>query len=152
LADDAIVVVDGAKAGPADGPRYVASDECWLGKIDHKDPDKIAWTKLPAHPGTARFGIAGGGSSREHRILFFGGTPTPHDYKGISYDGTPAEVSTVTFAYDLHRSQWETLGANTVEARLDGSGIVDTPLGLVILGGMASNRGVTAKVTLLPKK
>ena len=62
VADEAIVVVDGAKPGPAGGPRYVPSDECWLGKIDHKDPAKIEWSKLPAHPGTARFGIAGGGA------------------------------------------------------------------------------------------
>ena len=74
VADETIVVVDGAKAGPAGGAKYVASDECWLGKIDHKDPNKIEWSKLPAHPGTARFGIAGGGSNREHKILFSGGT------------------------------------------------------------------------------
>ena len=41
MADEAIVVVDGAKPGASGGPRYVASDECWLGKIDHKDPSKI---------------------------------------------------------------------------------------------------------------
>ncbi len=48
VADGAIVIVDGAKPGPAGGPRYVASDECWLGKIDKKDPYKIEWSKLPA--------------------------------------------------------------------------------------------------------
>jgi N-acetylneuraminic acid mutarotase len=152
LADDTIVVVDGAKAGPEAGPLYVASDECWLGKIDKKDPNKIEWTRLPPHPGTARFGIAGGGSSKDRKIFFFGGTTTPHDYKGVSYDGQPAEVSQLTFAYDLHRGRWETISDSTSEARLDGSGIVDTPLGPVVLGGMASNRAVTSKVTLLPKK
>ena len=121
-----IIVADGAKPGPEGGPRYVASDECWLGKIDHKDPNKIEWSKLPAHPGTARFGIAGGGSNNEHRIFFFGGTATPHDYKGVSYDGQPAEASTVTFDYDLHHNKWETISDTTSEARLDGSGIVET--------------------------
>ncbi|MGA2416760.1 MAG: hypothetical protein ABSF59_20070 [Candidatus Sulfotelmatobacter sp.] len=152
LADNMIVIADGAKSGPADGPRYIASDECWLGKIDHKDPNKIEWTKLPAHPGTTRFGIAGGGSNKEHRIFFFGGTTTPHDYKGVSYDGQPAEVSTITFAYDLHHNRWESISDTTSEGRLDGSGIVETPLGPVVLGGMATNRAVTSKVTLLPKK
>ncbi len=152
LADNSIVIADGAKPGPEGGPRYVVSDECWLGKIDHKDPSKIEWTKLPAHPGTARFGIAGGGSNKEHRVFFFGGTPTPHDYKGVSYDGQPAEVSTITFDYDLHHGKWETIADTTSEGRLDGSGIVETPLGPVVLGGMAVNRAVTSKVTLLPKK
>jgi hypothetical protein len=152
LADDTIVIVDGAKAGPAEGPSYVASDECWMGKIDKKNPEKIEWTKLPAHPGTARFGIAGGGSGRDRKIVFFGGTTTPHDYKGVSYDGKPVEVSAVTFAFDLHHSRWETISDTSPEARLDGGGIQDTLLGPVVIGGMASNRGVTARVTLLPKK
>jgi N-acetylneuraminic acid mutarotase len=152
VADEAIVLVDGAKPGPAGGPRYVESDECWLGKIDHKDPSKIEWSKLPPHPGTARFGIAGGGADRDHRIYFSGGTATPHDYKGVSYDGKPADVSTVTFDYDLHSHKWETLNGNTFDPRADGRGLVDTPLGPVILGGMVKNLAVTARVTLLPKK
>jgi hypothetical protein len=153
IADETIVIVDGAKAGPAGGPRYVASDECWLGKIvDKKDPSKIEWSKLPAHPGPARFAIAGGGSDREHRIFFSGGTATPHDYKGVAYDGQPAEASAITFAYDLHRNHWETVEENTVDPRADSRGLLDTSLGPVILGGMAANMSTTAHVSLLPKK
>jgi N-acetylneuraminic acid mutarotase len=70
VADETIVIVDGAKPGPTGGPKFVASDECWQGKIDKKDPNKIEWSKLPPHPGTARFGIAGGGNNRDHKILF----------------------------------------------------------------------------------
>ena len=152
VADEAIVIVDGAKPGPSGGPRYVASDECWLGKIDHKDPIKIEWSKLPAHPGTARFGIAGGGADRDHRIYFSGGTTTPHDYKGVSYDGQAADVSTVTFDYDLHGHKWETLNENASDPRADARGFVDTPLGPVVLGGLVKNLAVTPRVTLFPKK
>jgi len=152
VADEAIVVVDGAKAGPAAGPRYVASDECWLGKIDHNDHNKIEWSKLPAHPGTARFAIAGGGSNREHRIFFSGGTPTPHDYKGGAYDGQPTEGSPVTFDYDLHHHQWETISEDTYEPRADSRGIVFTPIGPLVVGGMVRNLAVTARVTQLPQK
>ncbi len=152
LADGSIVVVDGAKAGPAGGPRYVSSDECWLGKIDRKDPYKIAWSKLPAHPGPARFAIAGGGSDREHRVFFSGGTATAHDYKGVAYDGQPAEASTFTFAYDVHHNRWETVSEDTFDPLADGRGILDTTLGPVLLGGMVKNAAVTARVTLLPKK
>ncbi|MFZ0773777.1 MAG: kelch repeat-containing protein [Candidatus Sulfotelmatobacter sp.] len=157
VADEAIVVVDGAKralseSGPAGGPRYVASDECWLGKIDRKDPSKIEWSKLPPHPGTARFGISAGGAERDHRIYFSGGTATPHDYKGASYDGQPAEVSAVTFDYELHGHRWKTLDQNTFDPRADGRGLVDTPLGPVVLGGMVKNLAVTARVSLFAKK
>src|SRR6202030_1429778 len=69
MAGDTIVIVDGAQKGAPGGPRFVACDQGWLGKVDHKDPNKIEWTKLPAHPGPARFGIAGGGSDRDHRVF-----------------------------------------------------------------------------------
>jgi N-acetylneuraminic acid mutarotase len=152
VADDNIVIVDGAKAGPAGGPRYVASDECWLGKVDKKDPNKIAWSKLPAHPGPARFGIGGGGSSRDHRVFFTGGTSTPHDFKGAAYDGKPAEASDVSFAYDLHGHKWETTSANTYDPRADSRGILMTPIGPLVMGGMVKNLAVTARVTQVPKK
>jgi hypothetical protein len=152
VADETIVIVDGAKAGPMGGPRYIASDECWLGKIDHRDPNKIEWSKLPAHPGTARFAIAGGGNNREHRIFFSGGTPTPHDYKGIAFDGQPAEGSAVTFDFDVHHHQWETISDETYDPRADSRGIVFTPIGPLVLGGLAKNLGTTAQVTQLPQK
>jgi hypothetical protein len=152
IADEAIVVAGGAKAGPGAGARYLASNECWFGKIDKKDPTKIEWGKLPPHPGTATFGIAGGGSDKDHRIYFSGGTPTPHDYKGVSYDDQPAEASAITFDFDVRAHKWETLTDATVDPRADGRGLVETPLGPVVLGGLAQNLAVTAGVTLFPKR
>ena len=152
VADESIVIVDGAKAGPAGGPRYVASDECWLGKIDRKDHDKIEWSKLPAHPGAARFGIGGGGSGHDRRVFFSGGTATPHDFKGVAYDGKPQVGSDVSFAYDLHRHQWETTSQNTYDPRADSRGIVTGPIGPLVLGGMVKNLAVTARVSPVPRK
>ncbi len=152
LADDTIVYVDGAVKNTASGPPYVASDECWLGKIDRKDPAKIEWSKLPAHPGPAHFGMAAGGVEKEHKVLFSGGTASPHNFQGVGYDGQPTEASTVTFAYDLHAGRWETISENTPDPRVDSRGILSTPLGPVIMGGMAKNQAVTARVALLPKK
>lgn len=152
LADGNIVVIDGAKAGPAGGPRYVASDECWLGKIDHKDPNKIEWSKLPPHPGPARFGIAGGGSNRDKRVFFSGGTSTPHDYQGVSYDGKPPEISLYTFAFELHGHKWETISQASFDPRGDSRAIVTTPIGELIVGGMVKNMAVTVRVTPLPEK
>lgn len=152
VADEEIVVVDGAKPGPAGGPRYIASDECWLGKIDKKDPTKIVWSKLPAHPGNARFGIGGGGANHDHRVYFTGGTATPHDFKGIAYDGKPTEASDVSFAYDLHAHKWETTSDNTYDPRGDARGIVMSPIGPLVMGGMVRNMAVTARVNQVPRK
>jgi N-acetylneuraminic acid mutarotase len=150
LADDAIVFVDGAKKNTASGSPYVASDECWLGRIDRKDPNKIEWSKLPPHPGPARFGVvagAGGG-----KILFSGGSASPHDFKGLDYAGKPIELSTVTFAYDVHGNRWETITEDTYDVRTDSRGILFTPVGSLIVGGMVKNTAVTARVMVLPKR
>src|SRR5580700_777953 len=109
LADDTIVFVDGAKKNPAAGNPYVASDECWMGKIDHKDPNKIVWSKLPPHPGSGRFGIVAGAGEHDRRILFSGGTTTPHNFKGLDYGGKLAEFSPATFVFEVHGSRWDTI-------------------------------------------
>jgi N-acetylneuraminic acid mutarotase len=150
LADEEIILIDGAKKNTGTGAPYVASDECWIGKIDHKDPNKIEWSKLPPHPGPARFGIASGAAG--HGIHFSGGSATPHDFKGMGYDGQPAAVSSVSFLYDLHANQWQTVDENTVEPRMDCGGILSTPAGLVIVGGMTKGQTVTAQATLFAKK
>jgi N-acetylneuraminic acid mutarotase len=153
LGDDTIVFVDGAKKNASGtGGGYVVSDECWLGKIDHKDPNKIEWSKLPAHPGTAHFGIVAGAGEKDRRILFSGGTAVVHDFKGMDSDGKPAEFSPVTFSFDVHSNRWDTISEDTYDVRSDSHGIVSTPIGQLIVGGLVKNTAVTARVVLLPKK
>jgi hypothetical protein len=152
LADDTIVYVDGARKNPAGSGPYVASEECWMGKIDRKDPNKIAWSKLPPHPGPGRFGIVAGAGEHEHKILFSGGTANPHDFKGLDSDGKLAEISPVTFAFEAHGSRWETITEDTYDVRADSRGILTTPLGPLILGGTLKNGAISARVLVLQKK
>jgi N-acetylneuraminic acid mutarotase len=152
LADDTIVFVDGAKKNPAAGNSYVASDECWMGKIDHKDPNKIVWSKLPPHPGSGRFGIVAGAGEHDRRILFSGGTTTPHNFKGLDYGGKLAEFSPATFVFEVHGSRWDTIVEDTFDVRADSQGILSTPLGPLILGGMLKNGAISARVLAVPKK
>lgn len=153
IVDDTIVYVDGAQANPAGGaPKFVASDECWKGKIDHHDPRKIEWTKLPAHPGNARYRIAAGeATARDQMIYFSGGADNPYDLAGIGYDGKPSEPSPVTFAYNLRSGKWETVTENTPDPTMDHRGLLVTPDNLVILGGMEKGQQVTAKVQIIPR-
>ena len=153
LVGDTIVYVDGAHKNPAgERPKYVASDECWMGKIDHHDPTKIQWSKLPSHPGIARYRIAAGGSEKDQRIYFSGGTANPYNYNGVGYDGQPAEPSPVTFAFNVHGGQWETLNLNTPDPTMDHRGLLVIQEGLVIVGGMQKGQQVTSRVAVLPKQ
>jgi hypothetical protein len=151
LVDGAIVYVDGARKNPGAGAPYVAADECWMGKIDKKDPNKIEWSKLPPHPGPGRFGIVAG-AGEGHRILFSGGTSAPHNFKGQDSDGKLAEISPVTFDFEVHGARWETIAEDTPDARADSRGIVNTALGPLILGGMLKNGALSARVLVLPKR
>jgi hypothetical protein len=84
-----------------------------MGKIDHHDLTKIQWSKLPSHPGNARYRIAAGGSEKDRMIYFSGGTDNPYNYNGIGYNGVPAEPSPMTFAFSLRSGKWETINLNT---------------------------------------
>jgi N-acetylneuraminic acid mutarotase len=153
LVGDTIVYVDGARKNPsADRPKYVASDECWMGKIDRHDPTKIQWTKLPSHPGSARYRIAAGSSEKDQMIYFSGGSDNPYNFNGIGYDGKPSEPSPVTFAFNARTGKWETLNENTSHATMDHRGLLVTPEGLVIIGGIEKEQQVTALVLVLPKE
>jgi N-acetylneuraminic acid mutarotase len=152
LADDEIVYADGAMKNSGSGDPYVVSQECWLGKIDNKDPNKIEWSKLPAHPGPAHFGIAAGALAKDRRMVFSGGSAAVHDFKGNGYDGKPVEISPVTFDLDLHNHRWETIKEDTADPRMNSRGIVETRIGRLILGGMVKDGAMTARVQVVPHK
>jgi N-acetylneuraminic acid mutarotase len=150
IVGDTIVYVDGAyKNAAGASPKYVASNECWMGKINKKDVTKIEWKKLPAHPGNARYRIAAGASDKEDRIYFSGGTDNPYNYAGIGYNGQPSEPSPVTFAFNVRNEQWETINENTPDPTMDHRGLLVTHRGLIMVGGMEKGQQVTSKVTIV---
>jgi N-acetylneuraminic acid mutarotase len=153
LVGDTIVYVDGAHRNPSgDRPKYIASDECWMGKIDHHDPAKIEWSKLPNHPGSARYRIAAGGSEKDRMIYFSGGTGNPYNFDGIGYDSQPSEPSPTTFAFNLRTSKWETIRENTPNPTMDHRGALVMLHNLIIIGGMEKGQQVTARVEVVPKQ
>jgi N-acetylneuraminic acid mutarotase len=152
LGDDTIVFVDGAKKNTSgSGPAYLPSDECWMGKIDKKDPNKITWTRLPPHPGKARFGIVAGAREKDRKILFSGGSSSVHSYKGVDAEGKPVDFSPVTFSFDVRTGKWETLTEETEDAHSDSRGIVSTPIGPLIVGGLVRDNTVSSRVLIVPK-
>lgn len=152
IVGDTIVYIGGAQNNPAGNSlRFVASNECWRGKIDHHDFSHIEWTQLPSHPGSAQFRVAAGGSEKDDIIYFSGGSDNPYDFAGIGYDGKPAEPSPVTFAFNLHSGKWETLDAQTPDPTMDHRGLLATHEGLVIIGGMEKGQQVTGRIQFLSK-
>jgi len=152
MVNDTIVYVDGAYKNPAGrSPKYVASDECWMGKVDSHDITRIKWSKLPNHPGKARYRIAAGASEHDQKIYFSGGTDNPYNFDGIGFDGKPAEPSLVTFAWNLKTGKWEVINEKTPNPTMDNRGLLVTPYGLIRIGGMEAGQKVTAKVSAIPR-
>ena len=151
LVDDTIIYVDGAYQNASGSPPYIASDECWMGKIDHHDATKIQWSKIPNHPGSARYRIAAGASEKDRKIYYAGGSDNPYNYNGIGYDGRPSEPSSLAFAWDPRRGKWEVVSENTPDPTMDHHSLVAAPVGLILVGGMEKGQHVTSRVTLLPK-
>jgi len=150
IVNDSIVYVGGAVASSGK-PGFTPSDEAWMGKIDRKDPRKIEWSKLPLPPSAARYRIAAGASEKDQRIYFAGGSDKVYEFNGIGLDGTPAEPSPVTFAYNVKGSAWETIQQNAPTPSMDHRGMAVSSDGLIIVGGMVSGQKVVASVELLPK-
>lgn len=153
ILDDTIVYCDGAHKNTAAGsPKYIASDECWQGKIDHHDIRKIQWSKLPNHPGNARYRIAANASESDHKFYFTGGTDNPYNFNGVGYDGLPSEPSAMTFAFNVRTNKWEVIHEKTPNATMDNRGLVVTSKGLVTVGGMEQGQKVTSRINLIPRK
>jgi len=58
----------------------------------------------------------------------------------------------VTFDFDVHNNRWETVTEDTQDPRMDSRGIVETPIGRLIVGGMVTNTAITARVEVVPHK
>jgi N-acetylneuraminic acid mutarotase len=153
ILDDTIVYVDGAQLNTAGNrPRYMVATESWMGKIDHKNPAKIAWSKLPPHPGSAHYQIAAVASEHDHKIYFSGGSEQLYGYTGMTYAGTPAEASPMTFAFDVKSGKWEVITDKTPDPTLGNRALLVTSKDLVRIGGIESGGKVTSKVTVIPRK
>lgn len=149
IVGDTIVYVDGATKNPSPNPKYTAVTESWMGKITRNDITKIEWTKLPDHPGSARYRIGAGASDKEGKIYFSGGTDNPYNYNGIGYNNQPSEPSPVTFAFNTRSGKWETINENTPDPVMDLRGLLVTRRGLVIAGGMTKGQQVTPNVAIV---
>lgn len=156
IVGDTIVFVDGARKNTGGAnPKYVASSDCWMGKLQSSkkgDITKIEWSQIVAHPGRARFRIAAGAGAADRRggkIYFSGGSDTPYDYNGVGYNGRPAEPSALTFAYDVYSQRWETVNEDVSEPTMDHRGLLVMGHSLVVVGGMRFSQQVTGNVTVI---
>ena len=142
IAGDAIVYIDGARVRTE--PRaFLLETSSWLGRIDPADPTRIAWERLPDHPGPGLYRAAA--TATMSRVVFVGGTDNPYNYSGIGYDGRPAEPWGGAFAYDPAAGRWVDVPAPATPT-MDHRGIVIADDRAFVVGGMIAGQRVTDRV------
>jgi hypothetical protein len=150
IVGDTMAICDGVGIeSRLDAPRrFVAIAACYIGVIDAADPGRIDWRRLPYHGGRPLYRMAATGSAARGQIVFAGGSDNPYNYDGIGYDGEPSAPSERVFAWDLDAVAWQELGA-LPKPSMDHRGLLETPAGFVIVGGMQAGQTVTDAVTRL---
>ena len=151
IVGNTIVYLDGAYKNPSGAsPKFVASSECWMGKITKHDPTKIEWTQTFCASGQRplshrRWGVR----ERRQQIYFSGGSDNPYNYNGTGYNGQPSEPSPVTFAFNVRSGHWQTVSDNTPDPTMDHRGLLVTHRGLILVGGMEKGQQVSAQVRVV---
>jgi len=145
IVGDTIVYIDGAYKNPSGAnPKYLASSECWIGKITKGDIAKIEWTKLPDHPAQPAIGSPLALPTKDGKIYFSGGTDNPYNYNGIGYNGQPSEPSPVTFAFNVKAPSGKQSMTTPPILSWTFAGLLVTHRGLLLVGGMIKGQQVDA--------
>jgi N-acetylneuraminic acid mutarotase len=145
FADGHMLICDGVRVVREAGPgKYAPSDECWLGMIDEQAPERIDWTRVPAHPSPPRYRSAAIASDCGYR--FVGGSTNPYNYDGIGYDGRPSEPESDLLCFDRQRNLWQT---EVGPAVMDLRALAVTTGGIYVIGGMRTRQTVSASIATL---
>ncbi len=141
-----MLVCDGVKVVKVDDKKqFLSSPACAMGRIDPNQPASIDWQPIKHHSGTAfyRMAAASGGGGQ---YIFAAGSDNPYNYDGIGYNKVPSNPSSDVRVYDLNLKQW-VIKRNEIPATMDHRALLNTPHGLVIMGGMGEDQQVLDQIT-----
>lgn len=154
IVGDQMVICDGvAVVGVVDGKRQFALRKgCWHGQIEVDQQQSsikaVTWSELPEHPCPGTYRAAATGTAWQgERVLFAGGGTRAYNYDGIGYDGEPVQPSACVFSYDLGKREWQR-HPDLSEPRMDLRGLIETPGGFLLVGGLRAPRLPTADLLL----
>ncbi|WP_294120363.1 hypothetical protein [Sphingomonas sp.] len=142
------VIADGVTVlpGVTGKARFKLGDGAWMGKIDADHPEKIKWQRLPPHPGAPLYRMAATGASSGDKVIFAGGSETAYNYNGDGYDGTPANPSARTFAFNVKLGRWTDLGPKP-QPSMDHRGLLEADGRFYTIGGMGQGGRVIGDVS-----
>ena len=141
---DHILVLDGAHRSTG-AAKYTLAPQTWIGTIDARDPMRIRWDSLGAHPGPVRYRAAMGGCGG--RFVLAGGTDNPYNYNGIGYDGQPSLPLNRVLSFDVRSRVWRE-EREAPAATMDHRGLLIVDGTAWIVGGMRAPQTVAGDVVV----
>ena len=147
IVGEQMLICDGVRVQyPADdSPRqFLASNNCWAGKIDAENHRRIHWRSVTDHPGAARYRTAATGDSNQ-RVVFAGGSDNPYNFDGIGYNGVPAKAEETVFSYSFQTGNWQQHGA-LPRGTMDHRGLLFSKGWYYLAGGMQDEQEVVNDV------
>ncbi len=145
IVGDTIIFCDGVETELREKPTFVLSDRCFRGDIDSRDPSRILWSRISAHPGRPLYRMAAGVFPAEGLVVFTGGGDTPYNYNGIGYDGEPSRSTADTFLYDIPGGRWVRAADKSLKT-MDHRNLAGDGRTLFLVGGMTGRQQVTDRV------
>lgn len=147
-----MLICDGVKVHRLDekSKQFLPSPVCAKGVINPNDPTEIFWQKITHHSGTAYYRMAAA-SYNSLQFYFMAGSDNPYNYNGIGYNEIPSQPSGDVRMFDLKANSW-TISKQAIPASMDHRAALETPHGLVVLGGMLVSQSVTDKITYYKNK
>lgn len=142
-----MLVCDGVRVQyPADdSPRqFLASNQCWAGKIDKENHRRIHWRSINRHPDVSRYRMAATGDSNQ-RVVFAGGSDNPYNFNGIGYNGVPASAEKSVFSYSFETNEWQQHGELS-RGTMDHRGLLFSNGWYYLAGGMQDEQAVVNDV------
>lgn len=142
IVGNTLVICDGVRVDVHINKRrsYAAEASCYVGKIDQKNPRKIAWQLLPHPTGKSRYRMAAVGIDQYQKIIFIGGSDNPYNFNGIGYNGQASTPDNGVWIYDIRTQGWQV--KTTPNATMDHRGLLLLDDQLITIGGMGENQQV----------
>lgn len=141
-----MLICDGVKAVRIENKNHFSpSPACAIGQISDKNLTQIDWQIIKHHSGTAYYRMAAAGDDLS-QIYFMAGSDNPYNYDGIGYNTLPALPSNQIRKYDIETDKWSIV-EGVIPASMDHRGLLKTPHGFTILGGMADKQTVIDTMT-----
>lgn len=145
---DRIIYMDGVRSTD-----FRISNRVFVGRIDpngNGDIAEIAWSEIPAHPGSPTYRAAASQGGFDGSMLLVGGSDNPYNFDGNGFNGRPAFPLDQILRHDPIIGDWSVLSeAGEHTPTMDHRALVRIGRNWATVGGMTGPEVAIDRVYLM---